>query len=100
MKLKKMEMEQKMPEPPKVNGKNGLKKKLPVRGVMIQMKFDFQKLLWIGIVILMGLSLLELWSSGQSAATEVQLSQALSDIKDGKVERVDVYAEKLLLKYK
>lgn len=80
------------------NGKNGKKK--PFRGVFIQMQFDLQKLIWIGVVVLMLLSLFELWNSGQRAASEIQLSQALADIKDGKIENVEVYAERLVLKYK
>src|SRR3989344_4650889 len=64
------------------------------------MHFDLQKLIWVGIVVLMVLSLVELWSSGQRAATEISLSQALSDIKDKKVETVEVYSERLVLTYK
>ena len=89
-----------MPEPPKVEGdkKNGRKPK--IKGILIQMHFDLQKLIWVGVVVLMLLSLLELWSSGQEAATEVSLSQALTDIKDKEVERVEVYAERLVLIYR
>lgn len=51
--------------------KNGqAKKKPPVRGVIVQMRFDFQKLLWLGVVALMVLSLFELWSSGSTASHE------------------------------
>ncbi|MBI2587565.1 AAA family ATPase [Candidatus Amesbacteria bacterium] len=50
--------------------------------------------------MLMGLSLIELWNSGKNVGQEVQISQALADIKEGKVEKVEVYAEKLVLKYK
>ncbi|HBC73176.1 MAG: ATP-dependent zinc metalloprotease FtsH [Candidatus Amesbacteria bacterium GW2011_GWB1_47_19] len=78
----------------------GTKKKLPVRGFMLQLNLDFQKLLWLLVVILMGLSLLELWNSGKQTSQEVQLSQALSDIKDGKVEKVEIFSERLSLKYK
>ncbi len=80
------------------NGKNG-KKKLPVKGIIVQMKFDFQKLLWGVVVVLMVLSLFELWNSGEQANREVQLSQVLEDIKAGKVDKVDVYSEKLELTY-
>ena len=82
----------------KVNG--GDKKKLPIKGVIVQMRFDFQKLLWVVVVILMGLSLLELWNSGKKASQEVQLSQALSDIKDGRIEKVEVFTNNLTLYYK
>jgi len=82
----------------KPNVKNG--KKLPVKGVIVQMRFDFQKLIWLAVVVLMGLSLLELWSSGKKAGSEVNLSQALADIKAGKVDKVEVYGEKLALTYK
>jgi cell division protease FtsH len=75
------------------------KKRLPVRGVIIQMKFDFQKLLWLGVVFLMVLSLFELWNSGSNASHEIALSQALDDIKNGKVDRVEVYSDKLALYY-
>lgn len=48
------------------NGKNGNgKKKLPIKGVMIQMHFDFQRLIWLAVVFLMLLSLFELWSTGK-----------------------------------
>jgi len=85
------------------NGKPSLKingKKLPIKGVIVQMRFDFQKLLWIGVVILMVMSLFSLWSAGDQAAKEIQLSQALVDIKDGKVDKVEVYSDKLVIKYK
>src|SRR3972149_6371662 len=82
----------------KVNG--GDKKKLPIKGVIVQMRFDFQKLVWVVVVILMGLSLLELWNSGKKASQEVQLSQALSDIKDGRIEKVEVFTNNLTLYYK
>jgi cell division protease FtsH len=82
----------------KSNGSD--KKKLPIKGVVIQMRFDFQKLLWVVVMILMGLSLFELWNSGKKASQEVQLSQALSDIKDGRVEKVEVYTNNLTLIYK
>jgi cell division protease FtsH len=85
----------------KQNGtdKPGIKKRVPVRGIIVQMKFDFQKLLWLGVVILMVLSLVELWNSGSSASHEIALSQALDDIKGGKVNRVEVYSDKLVLYY-
>src|SRR3989339_802890 len=78
---------------------NGGKRKLPIKGVIIQMRFDFQKLLWVLVVLLMGLSLLELWNSGEQASHEVQLSQMLEDIKQGKINKVEVYTDKLALFY-
>ncbi len=78
-------------------GKNGKK---PVKGIVVQMRFDFQKLIWLAVLVLMGLSLLELWSSGQKAGTEIQLSQALADIRAGKVDKVEVYGDRLALTYK
>ncbi|OGD09784.1 cell division protein FtsH [Candidatus Amesbacteria bacterium RIFOXYB1_FULL_44_23] len=63
------------------------------------MRFDFQKLLWVLVVLLMGLSLLELWNSGEQASHEVQLSQMLEDIKQGKINKVEVYTDKLALFY-
>ena len=92
----------KLPEPLKTNnhknGKNG--KKGPIRGIMVQMQFDFQKLIWLGVVILMMLSLVELWYSGKNAGKEIVLSQALVDVKDGKVQKIDVYSERMVLIYK
>lgn len=64
------------------------------------MHFDLQKLIWVGIVILMMLSLFELWASGQQAANEISLSEALGDIKAKEVEKVEVYAERLVLLYR
>lgn len=81
------------------NGNGNGKKKLPIRGVIVQMKFDFQKLLWFGVVALMCLSLLELWNSGERASREVQLSQALEDIRQGRVEKVEVYNDRLAISY-
>jgi len=81
------------------NKQNGGKRKLPIKGVIIQMRFDFQKLLWVLVVLLMGLSLLELWNSGEQASHEVQLSQMLEDIKQGKINKVEVYTDKLALFY-
>lgn len=79
--------------------KNGNGKK-PIKGVMIQMHFDLQKLIWWGIMILMVLSLVGLWFSGNKAQHDIQLSQALEDIKTGKVEKVEVYSDRLTLTYK
>lgn len=83
---------------PRLNGRGG--KKGNGKGFFIQMQFDMQKLIWVVIIVLMGMSLLELWNSGKQAAAAVQLSQALSDIKEGRVEEVEVYADRLVLKYK
>jgi len=79
--------------------KNGNGKK-PIKGVMIQMHFDLQKLAWWGVVILMIMSLMGLWFSGGKAEHEVQLSQALEDIRSGKIEKVEVFSDKLALFYK
>lgn len=84
----------KLPKPP-TNG-NGKKPK----GVMVKMNFNLQNLAWLAVVVLMMFSLAGLWFSGSSAARDVVLSQALSDIKEGKVEKVEVYADKLMLTYK
>jgi cell division protease FtsH len=81
----------------KKNG-NG-KRRLPIKGVIVQMRFDFQKLLWLAVVVLMVLSLMELWNSGEKASHEVPLSQVLSDIKSGKIDKVDVYTDSLVLTY-
>jgi len=70
------------------------------KGVMVQMHFNLQNLVWWAVVILMILSLVGLWSSGGKVSQEVQLSQALADIKLGKIEKVDVHADRLTLKYK
>ncbi len=85
-----------LPKPPNGNGHN----KKGRKGLMIQMHFDLQRLAWLAVVILMLVSLAGLWFSGSSASREVQLSQALSDIKSGKVEKVEVFADKLVLAYK
>lgn len=85
-----------LPKPPVGNGKNGKGKK----GLMVQMHFDLQKMAWLAIVVLMGISLAGLWFSGSNAGHEVQLSQALNDIKAGKVEKIQVYSDKLVLDYK
>ncbi len=74
--------------------------KKPVKGLMVQMHFDLQKLVWLGVVILMIISLVGLWTSGSNASHDIQLSQALNDIKADKVEKVDVYADRLNLTYK
>ncbi len=84
----------------KTNKTNGTNGKKPVKGVMVQMHFNLQNLVWWVVVILMVLSLAGLWSSGGKVSQEVQLSQALADIKAGKIEKVDVHADRLVLKYK
>jgi len=86
---------EKKPQFLNVNGK-----KVPVKGVLIQMKFDFQKLLWIGVVVLMLLSVFELWNAGENASKEVKVSQMLSDIRENKVDKVEVFANRLVIKYK
>ncbi len=78
-------------------GRSGKK---PVRGVMIQMQFDLQRLAWWAVVGLMIFSLAGLWMSGSKVQKEVQLSQALEDIRAGKVEKVEVFADRLALSYK
>src|SRR3989344_1175076 len=97
----------KLPAPPKQNGKslpagrqdcNG--KKPPLKGFMLQMQFNLQNMVWWGVVTLMILSLVGLWFSGDKATKEIQLSQALGDIRAGKVAKVDVMAERLELIYK
>ncbi len=91
-------------KPPVRNG-NGKKpldsaRGKPVRGVMIQMQFDLQRLAWWAVVGLMIFSLAGLWMSGSKVQKEVQLSQALEDIRAGKIEKVEVYADRLALFYK
>ena len=97
----------KLPAPPKQNGKNlpagrqgGNGKKPPLKGFMLQMQFNLQNMVWWGVVTLMILSLVGLWFSGDKATKEIQLSQALGDIRAGKVAKVDVMAERLELIYK
>jgi cell division protease FtsH len=85
-----------LPKPPTGNGHN----KKGRKGLMVQMHFDLQRMAWLAVVILMMVSLAGLWFSGSSASREVQLSQALTDIKAGKVEKVEVFADKLVLAYK
>ncbi len=83
----------------KTEKKNGNGKK-PTRGIMVQMHFNMQNMLWWAVVVLMVISLVGLWFSGSNAGAEVQLSQALADIKSGKIEKVDVHADRLVLYYK
>ena len=79
--------------------KNGNGKK-PFRGVMLQMNFNMRNLMWWGIVVVMVVSLVGLWFSGDQASSEVQLSQMLADIKAQKIESVAVHADRLDLVYK
>ena len=72
----------------------------PARGVMIQMQFNLQRLAWWAVVGLMVASLAGLWTSGSKVQKEVQLSQALEDIRTGKMEKVEVFADRLALTYK
>ena len=74
-------------------------KKAPVKGLLIQMNFNMQTLLWLAVVAAMIFSLTQLWQSGNKVVKEVQLSQALSDIKDQKIEKVEVMADRLALYY-
>jgi len=66
---------------------------------MIQMQFDLQRLAWWAVVGLMIFSLAGLWMSGSKVQKEVQLSQALEDMRAGKIEKVEVYADRLALFY-
>ena len=72
----------------------------PVKGLMIQMNFNIQNVLWFLVIGAMIFSLFQLWQSGNKIVKEVQLSQALSDIKDQKIEKVEVFADRLALYYK
>ncbi|MEK7163822.1 MAG: ATP-dependent metallopeptidase FtsH/Yme1/Tma family protein [Patescibacteria group bacterium] len=74
-------------------------KKTPVKGLLIQMNFNMQTLLWFVVVAAMIFSLTQLWQSGNKVVKEVQLSQALSDIRDQKIEKVEVMADRLALYY-
>ena len=77
-----------------VNGKK------PVKGVFLQFNFNLQRLLWAGVIVLMVLSLFELWNSGEKVGKEIQISQALEDIRAGKVEKIDVMSDRLAITYK
>lgn len=81
------------------NVKNGNGHKKPVKGVMVQMHFNMQNLMWLIVVLAMGFSLWQLWKAGSSAVHEVTLSQALTDIKDKKIEKIEVFADRLALYY-
>ena len=84
----------------KTNKTNGTNGKKPVRGVRLEMQFDLQRLAWWAVVGLMIFSLAGLWMSGSKVQKEVQLSQALEDIRAGKIDKVEVYADRLALFYK
>lgn len=77
-----------------VNGKK------PFKGIMLQMNFNMRNLIWWGLVVVMVVSLVGLWFSGDQASSEVQLSQMLADIKAQKIESVEVHADRLDLVYK
>lgn len=77
--------------------KNGKK---PIKGLMIQMNFNIQNVLWFLVIGAMVFSLFQLWQSGNNIVKEVQLSQALADIKEQKIEKVEVFADRLALYYK
>lgn len=79
--------------------KNGNGKK-PFRGVMVQMNFNMRNMIWWAIVVLMMVSLVGLWFSGDQVSSEIQLSQMLTDIKNQKIESVEVRADRLDLVYK
>ncbi|KKS32979.1 MAG: ATP-dependent zinc metalloprotease FtsH [Candidatus Amesbacteria bacterium GW2011_GWA2_42_12] len=64
------------------------------------MHFNLRNLVWWMIILLMVFSLMGLWFSGDKVGQEIQLSQALTDIKNGKIEKVNVHADRLVLKYK
>lgn len=74
--------------------------KKPFRGVMVQMNFNLKNLLWWGVVLVMVISLVGLWFSGDQASSEVQLSQMIADIKAAKIEKVEVREDRLQLTYK
>lgn len=84
----------------KTNRTNGTNGKKPVRGVRLEMQFDLQRMAWWAVVGLMIFSLAGLWMSGSKVQKEVQLSQALEDIRAGEIEKVEVFADRLALSYK
>lgn len=90
-----------MPTPPVQAGQNkpnGNGKKH--RGVVVQMQFNLQKLGWVLVVAVMLLSLFGLYYTGSKVGREKQLSQVLADIDGGKVDKVEVYADRLAVYYK
>ena len=50
-------------------------KKAPVKGLLIQMNFNMQTLLWLAVVVAMIFSLTQLWQSGNKVVKKMQFSQ-------------------------
>jgi len=83
-------------KPTKVNNRQI---KPPIRKIEFKLKFNFKNILsWLLILVLVGLLLTSFL--GPMPAAKRSLSDVLNDIKAGKIEKVEVEGEQLLVKYK
>lgn len=81
------------------NGQNGKGKKL-IRKFELKVKFDFKKIIFWLLIVFLSLSFLGSMAKPPMVGEEIDLSQALNDIKEGKVKEVYVEGDKFDLTYK
>ncbi|MEJ2441795.1 MAG: ATP-dependent metallopeptidase FtsH/Yme1/Tma family protein, partial [Patescibacteria group bacterium] len=70
------------------------------RGFQFKIQLNFWKILLIGLLILFFLPSLFALFGGQGLTEKVEISQALTDIKEEKISNVVVENERLILTYK
>ena len=77
--------------------KNPVKK--PAKKIELKLKFNLKNLLVWLLFAWIGLNLFVAWRAGKSGEEKISLSQALNDIKEAKVEKVEVEDSQLTLFY-
>jgi len=79
--------------------KNGNGGKKLIRKFELKLNFSPRKILFCGLIILFGLSFLGSFAKPVATGEEIDLTQALNDIKAGKVKEVNVEGDRLGLTY-
>lgn len=77
--------------PSKENGQKELK--------MFQFKFNFKRLIIWALILLFFLPALLSFLGGGQLSEDISTSQGMQDIKEGRVQEVDVMGDRILLKY-
>ena len=75
-------------------------KKKQVKKIEVKMKFNLRKLLtWLLLLFLFLPGIISFLGGGEGLLDEVSLSDGLQDIKEGKVEKVEVRGDDLMFYY-
>jgi len=75
-------------------------KKKNIKKVEFRLNFSFKSILVWALIILMGLSLISSFNKPSIKAEEINLSQALNNVKEGKIKQIQVEGDRLVLTYK